>query len=405
MSNQITCPHCNKAFTVDEAGYSAILKQVHDAEFEKELATRLKLAEDAKKNEIELAEAKVLQAQTQQIQSKEIEINNLKSEIKALEASKDAAIANAISETKMKNVELEAKIENAKLEKENVEQTLNSKFKELLDYKDQEIERYKNMKLQLSTKGIGESLEQFCLTEFNKIRSAAFPKAAFGKDTDKTTGSQGDFIFRDKTDMDVEYLSIMFEMKNEGDETKTKKKNEDFLAELDKDRNEKGCEYAVLVSMLEADSELYNVGIVDVSHIYPKMYVVRPQFFIPMITLLRNAALKTVDARNELAIIQAQNVDITNFESDVAAWKKGFTRNYKLAADKYGDAIAEIDAAIKKLQAAKESLTGSERNLRLANDKLDDLTVKKLTRNNPTMKARFEALGTNESEAEEAEDN
>ena len=402
--NQITCPHCNKAFTVDEAGYAAILKQVHDKEFEKAVADRLKIAEEAKKNEIQLAEANIRQAQSEAIQKKELEIANLKASIEAVHNSKTAEVAQAVAEVQMKAVQLESEVKRLKLEKENAEKTLVTKFETVIQFKDEEIERYKNMKLQLSTKGIGESLEVHCQNEFNKIRSAAFPKAFFGKDTDKSTGSQGDFIFRDFTDQGVEYVSIMFEMKNEADETKSKKKNEDFLAELDKDRREKGCEYAILVTMLEIDSDLYNSGIVDVSHIYPKMYIIRPQFFIPMITLLRNAALKTVEAKNELAIIQAQNIDITTFENDILTVKKNFNRNYKLAADKYSDAIKEIDVAIKKLQDAKESLMGSERNLRIAHDKLEDLSVKKLTRNNPTMKARFEALGTSEVDSDESDE-
>lgn len=398
---QIVCPKCKEAFTVDEAGYAAILKQVHDKEFEKEVAERLKLAEAAKIQAIQIAEAKVKEDQLAAIQKQELQITQLQAKIDALQNQKSAEIAQAVSELEKKQLTLQAEIAKAKLEKENVEQTLTSKYETVIQYKDQEIERYKDMKLKLSTKMVGESLEQHCLTEFNKIRHAAFPKATFGKDTDKTTGSQGDFIFRDFTDQEVEYVSIMFEMKNESDETKTKKKNEDFLAELDKDRNEKGCEYAILVSLLEPESELYNSGIVDVSHIYPKMYVVRPQFFIPMITLLRNAALKTIEAKNELAIVQAQNIDITNFEKDVADVKTNFNRNFKLAAGKFADAIKEIDAAIKKLQETKDSLLGSERNLRLANDKLDDLSVKKLTRNNPTMKARFDALGNSEDSDQE----
>jgi len=361
------------------------------------VAERLKLADQAKQQEIQLAEAKVKEDQAAALQKQALQITQMQATIDGLQNQRASDIAQAVSDLEKKQLILQAEIDKANLEKDNVEKTLTSKYETVIQYKDQEIERYKDMKLKLSTKMVGESLEQHCLTEFNKIRHAAFPKATFGKDTDKSTGSQGDFVFRDFTEQEVEYVSIMFEMKNESDETKTKKKNEDFLAELDKDRNEKKCEYAILVSLLEPESELYNSGIVDVSHIYPKMYVVRPQFFIPMITLLRNAALKTIEAKNELAIVQAQNIDITNFEKEVSDVKTNFNRNFKLAAGKFADAIKEIDAAIKKLQDTKDSLLGSERNLRLANDKLDDLSVKKLTRNNPTMKARFDSLPTNEN--------
>jgi hypothetical protein len=400
---QITCPKCKEAFTVDEAGYAAILKQVHDKEFEKELAERLKLVDAAKQQEIQLAEAKVKEDQAAALQKQAIQITEMQATINALQNQKAAEIAQAVAELEKKQLQLEAKITQANLEKDNVEKTLTSKYETVIQYKDQEIERYKDMKLKLSTKMVGESLEQHCSNEFNMIRHAAFPKATFGKDTEKSTGSQGDFIFRDFTDQDVEYVSIMFEMKNESDATKTKKKNVDFLAELDKDRNEKECEYAILVSLLEPESELYNSGIVDVSHLYPKMYVVRPQFFIPMITLLRNAALKTIEAKNELAIVKAQNVDITNFEKDVADVKKEFDRNFRIASTKFADSIKDIDDAIKKLQAAKDALLGSQNQLRLANEKLDDLSVKKLTRKNPTMKARFDALDKPEAEEPEQE--
>ena len=400
---QITCPKCKEAFTVDEAGYAAILKQVHDKEFEKELAERLKLVDAAKQQEIQLAEAKVKEDQAAALQKQAIQITEMQATINALQNQKAAEIAQAVADLEKKQLQLEAKITQANLEKDNVEKTLTSKYETVIQYKDQEIERYKDMKLKLSTKMVGESLEQHCSNEFNMIRHAAFPKATFGKDTEKSTGSQGDFIFRDLTDQDVEYVSIMFEMKNESDATKTKKKNVDFLAELDKDRNEKECEYAILVSLLEPESELYNSGIVDVSHLYPKMYVVRPQFFIPMITLLRNAALKTIEAKNELAIVKAQNVDITNFEKDVADVKKEFDRNFRIASTKFADSIKDIDDAIKKLQAAKDALLGSQNQLRLANEKLDDLSVKKLTRKNPTMKARFDALDKPEAEEPEQE--
>jgi hypothetical protein len=392
LNNEITCPHCNKAFKIDEAGYADIMKQVRDKEFDKDLKERLHLQEQAMASAIELAETKAKQDQAADINAKVVEITKLQAAVDALKNEKAAAVQEAVSNAEKTNIQLKSEIELAKLEKQNAEATLRSAFEVQLSDQKKEIERLTNMKLQMSTKMVGESLEQHCLHEFNTIRSAAFPKAHFEKDTDARTGSQGDFIFKDFTDQGNEYISIMFEMKNESDATasKTKKKNEDFFAELDKDRREKGCEYAILVSLLEQDSELYNQGIVDVSYKFQKMYVVRPQFFIPMITLLRNAAMQNIESKNELELIRKQNIDVTNFEKDLDEFKVGFSRNYKLASDKFESAIKEIDKAIANLQKTKDDLLGSERNLRLANDKLDGVTVKKLTRNNPTMKAKFE---------------
>lgn len=392
MNNEITCPHCNKAFKIDEAGYADIMKQVRDKEFDKDLKERLHLQEQAMASAIELAETKAKQDQAADISAKVVEITKLQAAVDALKNEKAAAVQEAVSNAEKTNIQLKSEIELAKLEKKNAEATLRSAFEVQLSDQKKEIERLTNMKLQMSTKMVGESLEQHCLHEFNTIRSAAFPKAHFEKDTDARTGSQGDFIFKDFTDQGNEYISIMFEMKNESDATatKTKKKNEDFFAELDKDRREKGCEYAILVSLLEQDSDLYNQGIVDVSYKFQKMYVVRPQFFIPMITLLRNAAMQNIESKNELELIRKQNIDVTTFEKDLEEFKTGFNRNYKLASDKFDSAIKEIDKAIANLQKTKDDLIGSERNLRIANEKLDGVTVKKLTRNNPTMKAKFE---------------
>ena len=392
LNNEITCPHCNKAFKIDEAGYADIMKQVRDKEFDKDLKERLHLQEQAMASAIELAETKAKQDQAADISAKVVEITKLQAAVDALKNEKAAAVQEAVSNAEKTNIQLKSEIELAKLEKKNAEATLRSAFEVQLSDQKKEIERLTNMKLQMSTKMVGESLEQHCLHEFNTIRSAAFPKAHFEKDTDARTGSQGDFIFKDFTDQGNEYISIMFEVKNESDATatKTKKKNEEFFAELDKDRREKGCEYAILVSLLEQDSDLYNQGIVDVSYKFQKMYVVRPQFFIPMITLLRNAAMQNIESKNELELIRKQNIDVTNFEKDLDEFKVGFSRNYKLASDKFESAIKEIDKAIANLQKTKDDLLGSERNLRLANDKLDGVTVKKLTRNNPTMKAKFE---------------
>lgn len=387
--HEIVCPHCNKAFKIDEAGYADILNQVRTQEFEAELHQRLAMAEELKAAEIEIAEAKVAEKLKAKVAEKENEIQRLAAELTNTETVKKLAVTEALSKVEKERDEFKYEVELAKKELEVLETTLKDKYETQIKDRDLTIDRLREMKAQLSTKMLGETLEQHCEIEFNKMRPGAFPNAYFEKDNDVKEGSKGDFIFRELTDENVEVTSIMFEMKNESDTTATKKKNEDFFKELDKDRTQKGCEYAVLVSMLEADSELYNTGIVDVSHRYPKMYVVRPQFFIPIITLLRNAAMKSVEDRTELARIKAQNIDITNFEEDLEQFKAGFFRNYELAAGKFTKAIEEIDKSIKALEKVKEELKGSENNLRLANNKAQDITIKKLTRGNPTMAAKF----------------
>lgn len=362
---EIKCPNCGKAFTIDAAGYSEILKQVHDREFDKELQERLKIAEQEKSAAIALATAQ----KDIEIGKKANEVTELKA---ALEVQKQTASVTAIEAVSKVKEELE----------------------ESLRQKDLEIAYYKDFKAKLSTKMVGETLEQHCEIEFNKIRAAGFPNAFFEKDSDAKSGSKGDYIFRDFDDSKTEFVSIMFEMKNESDATATKKKNEDFFKELDKDRKEKGCEYAVLVSLLELDNELYNAGIVDVSHRYEKMYVVRPQFFIPIITLLRNAAKASLGYKMELERIKEQNIDITNFESELEAFRTGFARNWELASGHFQSAIDEIDKTIKSLEKTKEALTKTGNNLRLANNKADELSIKKLTKNNPTMAQKFRELET-----------
>lgn len=430
--NEIICPHCHKAFKVDEAGYADILKQVRDHQFEEELQNRLALAEKDKQSAIQIAEAKVREALQEQLAQKETALIQLKSEKEAelaqKLAQKETEVANLKAEKTNELTQLKAQLDNAEvakklaiteavqkiekerdnllnevktkeLEKQNLESTLVQEYtaklqskEEIIKYKEEEIARVKDMKAKLSTKMIGETLEQHCETEFNKLRATAFQNAYFEKDNDARSGSKGDFIYKETDEAGNEIISIMFEMKNEGDETATKKKNEDFFKELDKDRNEKKCEYAVLVTMLEAESEYYNTGIVDVSHKYPKMYVVRPQFFIPIITLLRNAAMNSLKYKAELALVKNQNIDITNFEEKINQFKEGFARNYDLASRKFQTAIDEIDKTIIHLQKTKEALLSSDNNLRLANQKAEDLTIKKLTHGNPTMKAKFDEL-------------
>lgn len=419
--NEIICPNCKKAFKVDEAGFAAILKQVRDHQFEEEIQARLALAEKEKDSAIELAEANIknslqdqlakkdkelleLKSQSQlqlkdTLAQKEKEITNLQAIISNVEVEKKLAVTEAVKQIEKERDALSNDLKTQELEKKNLENSLiqeyttklNSKD-EIIKYKDDEIARVKDMKAKLSTKMLGETLEQHCEIEFNRLRPTAFQKAYFEKDNDARSGSKGDFIYREKDEAGNEIISIMFEMKNEGDETVTKKKNEDFLKELDKDRSEKKCEYAVLVSLLESESEYYNSGIVDVSHKYPKMYVVRPQFFIPIITLLRNAAMNSMQYKAELALVRNQNIDITNFEEKMNKFKEGFARNYDLASRKFNDAIDGIDKTIKELEKTKAALLSSENNLRLANEKTEDLTIKKLTHGNPTMKAKFEAL-------------
>ena len=365
--NEIVCPHCQKAFKVDESGYAEILKQVHDKDFEKQLAERISALKDVNTLATELA---VTNAKT----ALENERNQLQSELKSAQTAQELAVAKALAE---------ATKEHAK-----VQTDLTTK----LQLSEQTIEHLRDMKLRLSTKMLGETLEQHCETEFNRIRATAFPRAYFERDNDLTDGSKGDYIFIEKDETSTEIVSIMFEMKNENDDTDRKRKNEDFFKKLDKDRADKGCEYAVLVSMLETDSELYNTGIVDVSYKYPRMYVVRPQFFIPIITLLRNAAMSSLQYKTELALVKSQQIDITNFETELDLFKTAFARNYDLASRHFQTAVEEIDKSILHLQRTKDALLTTSNHLRLANNKSQDVTVRRLTRDNPTMAAKFEAL-------------
>ena len=459
--NEIICPHCGKAFKIDEAGYADIVKQVRDTEFEQQLHERLELAEQDKRNAVELATTRVASelqktaaakdAEIQELKArldageaarklavtealsvvekerdalaseleqakhdkhaasklaevklvnelqkaaatKDSEIQGLKAKLDAIELAQRLAITEAVGEVEKERDSLKSGLERAKLEKQLAEKSLKDKYETQIKDRDDAIERLRDMKARLSTKMVGETLEQHCETEFNRIRATAFPRAYFEKDNDARTGSKGDYIFRDSDEAGTEIVSIMFEMKNEIDRTATKNKNEDFLKELDKDRNEKGCEYAVLVSLLEPDSELYNTGIIDVFHRYPKMYVVRPQFFLPIITLLRNAAMNSLEYKSELALVRAQNIDVTNFETELEGFKTAFAKNYDLASRRFQTAIDEIDKSIDHLQKTKEALLGTDRNLRLANDKAQDVTIKKLTRGNPTMAAKFSEL-------------
>ena len=444
--SEIKCPSCGKVFQIDESDYSKIVSQVRDAEFSKEMNYRVQHYEQEKKDAISLAKAEVERTQselltktkeqlTKEISDKDAEIANLMARIERFELEKSIAVKNAeeakdetisekdseisqlkakqsqwdaekklaLSEAENKKIEeigakdreisdLKAKMEQEKTALKGEQDSMKIQYEAQLKAKDDEVEFYKNFKAKQSTKMIGESLERYCEDEFNKIRPAGFQNAYFEKDNEiSSSGSKGDYIFRDSED-GIEYVSIMFEMKNEADQTATKHKNEDFFKELDKDRNEKGCEYAVLVSMLEPDSDLYNTGIVDVSYRYPKMYVIRPQFFIPIITLIRNTSRNSLQYKQELSVIRNQNIDISNFEDNMNTFKEGFERNYRLASDKFAKAIEEIDKTIDHLQKVKEGLIGSERNLRLANDKAQDLSIKKLTKNNPTMAAKFEEL-------------
>ena len=390
--NEIKCPHCSKAFKVDETGYANILKQVYDHEFENQLNERLTQKEREQASELKLAKMDADSAIQNLKAEKEVEIERLRSTIREKESSVQATVDKAVREMEKERDNLKNDLKNSKLEKENSENLLKDKYKTQIRDRDEAIERLKDMKAKLSTKMVGETLEQHCETEFNKLRSTAFQSAFFEKDNDARSGSKGDYIFKDHDENGTEIISIMFEMKNEVDTTATKRKNEDFLQELDKDRNEKGCEYAVLVSLLEPESELYNTGIVDVFYRYPKMYVIRPQFFIPMITLLRNAALNSLKYKSELALVREQNIDITNFETELDAFKTAFGRNYELASKKFTTAIAEIDKSISHLQKTKEALLSTDRNLRLANAKAQDVSVKRLTRKNPTMAAKFDEV-------------
>lgn len=423
--NEIICPNCKKAFKVDEAGFADILKQVRDHQFEEELNNRLSLAEKEKDSAVKLAEANIRNSLQDQLAKKDNELNLLKAksdnELAEKLAQKEAEIAQMKAKVQQAAIEQQLKVSEAvkevekerdslqndlkikETEKQLLEKSINEQFAnklvvkdETIRMKDDEIARLKDYKQKLSTKMVGETLEQHCETEFNKLRATAFQNAYFEKDNDARGGNKGDFIYKEFDEAGNEIISIMFEMKNENDQTATKKKNEDFFAKLDKDRNEKNCEYAVLVSLLEADNEFYNTGIVDVSYKFKKMYVVRPQFFIPIITLLRNAAMNSMQYKAELNLMRNQNIDITNFEEKINTFKDGFARNYELASRKFKTAIDEIDKTINHLQKTKEALLSSENNLRLANNKADDLTIKKLTHGNPTMKARFDELSDNQ---------
>ena len=390
--SEIICPNCDKAFKVDETGYASILKQVHDQEFEAKLNERLSQAEKEKASELQLAQ-KNAESSAQKIKAnKDLEIEKLKSELREKDITLQSNIDKAVREIEKERDKLQNDLNNAQLERQNSENLLKDKYKTQIRDRDEAIDRLKDMKAKLSTKMIGESLEQHCEIEFNKLRSTAFQTAFFEKDNDASSGSKGDYIFKDHDANGTEIVSIMFEMKNETDTTATKRKNEDFFKELDKDRTEKGCEYAVLVSLLEPDNELYNTGIVDAFHKYPKMYVIRPQFFIPMITLLRNAAENSLKYKTELALVREQNIDITNFEQKLETFKSSFDKNTGLASRKFETAISEIDKSITHLQKTKEALLSTGNNLRIANNKAQDVTIKKLTRNNPTMAEKFADL-------------
>ena len=411
---EIKCPHCGEVFQVDEAGYAAIVKQVRDREFAREVETRQQSAVQLAVSKVQLekdqelttlharlealkqqhqAELERAALQSRLSEQKERQtIEQLQTALKNEQERTQQAVRLAVQEQQLTIQKLESDLQHEKDDRTNREHLMREQHEKELAFKDEQIAQYRDFKARQSTKMVGESLEQHCRDEFDRIRMTAFPRAYFDKDNDARTGSKGDFIFRESAEDGTEVVSIMFEMKNEMDTTAAKHKNEDFFRELDKDRREKNCEYAVLVTLLEADSELYNTGIVDVSYRYEKMYVIRPQFFIPMITLLRNAALNAVQARRELALVREQNIDITHFEEAISDFKEKFSYNYLQASKRFGEAIDEIDKSIAHLQKIKDALTASDRQLRLANDKAEDLSIKKLTRNNPTMQKKFEEL-------------
>jgi len=423
----IKCPNCGKSFKIDESGYAAIVSQIKDAEFHKDLCERIAQIQKSKENEISLVKVQVTsekdkavselnqeieklkgqlnsQSKTYEL-DKERSLNALRQETEQLKAminnntqEKKLAIATAVSEKETEISKKDQRIILLETQLQLQEKNLKEKYDFQLKQKDEQIAYYKDLKSKMSTKMIGETLERHCEIEFNRLRATGFQNAYFEKDNNVATGSKGDYIFKDKSDDGIEYISIMFEMKNERDTTATKHKNEDFFKELDKDRTEKGCEYAVLVSLLEADSELYNSGIVDVSHKYPKMYVIRPQFFIPMITLLRNAAMNSIKYKRQLAEYHSQNIDVTNFENKLLDFQEKFGNNVRMAKEKFDTAIAEIDKTIDHLQKIKTALLSSENNLRLANNKAQDISIKKLTRDNPTMKQKFSELKTKTTE-------
>ena len=400
---EIKCPKCGEVFQVDESGYAAILKQVRDKEFSKEIESREVQFETDKKNALALSRIEAEKEFNEKLSKKEAEIAELKNKIESFNKDKELEISKI--QSKMNEQLLQKDSEFAQLKSENEialrefqlnEQSLKDKYESQLRFKDEEIERYKDFKAKLSTKMLGETLEQHCEIAFEQLRATGFKGAYFGKDNDAKTGSKGDYIYRDYDSDGNELISIMFEMKNESDTTSTKKKNTDFLKELDKDRKEKKCEYAVLVSMLEPENELYNNGIIDMAHYYEKMYIIRPQFFIPIITILRNAALNSLEYKRELMLVKNQNIDVSNFEAAMNDFKDKFSKNYRIASEKFQTAIAEIDKTIDHLQKTKDALLSSDRNLRLANDKAEDLSIKKLTKDNPTMQAKFAALKTSE---------
>lgn len=407
--NEIKCPKCGQVFQVDENGYAAMIKQVRDKEFAKDIKAREEQLLREKQNDIEIAKLAAekefnakLNEKEKELALKEQAIIELQGKVTAADKEKELAVSEAVknaqellAEKEKAITKLQGEQEIAQKEKELEENHLKEEYERKLKEKQADIDYYKDLKARQSVKIWGESLEQHCEIEFNKLRALGFQNAYFEKDNDIKTGSKGDYIFRDYDESGTEFISIMFEMKNEGETTATKKKNEDFFKELNKDRNEKKCEYAVLVSMLESDNEFYNSGIVDVSHKYPKMYVVRPQFFIPIITLLRNSSLKVLEYKKELMVMKEQNLDITHFEDDLNDFKEKFANNYRLASERFKKAIDEIDKTIDHLQKIKDALLGSENNLRLANNKAEDLTIKKLTKNNPTMAAKFKELKEN----------
>ena len=391
--NEIKCPNCGKVFQIDEKDYESIVKQIRNHEFEEEIQRREKEFTKEKNNELEKLENKLNFKNTIELSNKDKEIEKLKSQIKQSDTENKLALKDAIQEKEIEISNLKKQIELNEKEYQIKEQNLKESHEKEIKTKDQEIELYKDMKLKLSTKMIGESLEQHCQNQYNEFLRPVLKNAYFEKDNDAKSGSKGDFIFRDKTDDEIEFVSIMFEMKNEADETATKHKNEDFFKELDKDRREKNCEYAVLVSMLEKDNDYYNAGIVDVSYKYEKMYVIRPQSFITIINILRNAGLKSIEAKRKLIQIQNQNIDISHFEDNMNNFKDAFSRNFKLAADRFDTAIEEIDKSLQHLQKIKDNLLGSKNQLRLANDKVEDLSIKKLTAGSPSIAEKFEELG------------
>lgn len=391
----IVCPHCHTAFKIDESGYAEILKQVHDKDFEKQLGERIKTLETTNKLTTELA---VSSAKA----DLERERDQLKAQLDKAQISQELALANAVAEITRERDRIQGDLDRVNLEKLRDETMLQQLHARELQVREEQIEHLRDMRLRLSTKMLGESLEQHCENEFNRIRPSAFPRAYFEKDNDTNSGTKGDYIFKDADESGTEIVSIMFEMKNESDGTDRRKKNEDFFKKLDKDRTDKSCEYAVLVSMLESDSDLYNTGIVDVSYKYPKMYVVRPQFFIPIITLLRNAAMNSLQYKTELALVKAQHIDITNFEAELDQFKSSFGRNYDLASRQFQTAMDEIDKSILHLQRTKDALLSTSNNLRLANNKAQDVSVKRLTRNNPTMAKKFDELRSTAAPADDS---